>query len=137
MCMCCVKSNLWWKCFITFHEGNFDKQFVSKKFRPPKSQNSPKAKNFKTTQGGKKKLKEQKLQDHPGAIQLEKTKISQSTRPPKSKNKSKNPHFASSIGTLLLFFLCKHTLKKMSVLDIFCVNTLLKKNQLHLVRKKN
>jgi len=60
-----------------------------------------------------KKLKEQKLQDHSGAIKFKTTKISQ---PLKSKNESKNQHFHA-----------KNTLKKMSVIDNFCVNTLLKK----------
>jgi hypothetical protein len=41
--------NIWW--------GKFDKPFMSKKLRPPKSWKSPKAKNFKTTQGGEKNSK--------------------------------------------------------------------------------
>jgi hypothetical protein len=62
---------------------------MSKQSRPPKSQKPQRVNSLRPPKGNK-KLKEQKLQDHPRAIQLEKTKISQ---PSKSKNKSKNPHF--------------------------------------------
>jgi hypothetical protein len=85
---------------------------VSKKLRPPKSQKSQRAKTSRPPKGKKK------------------TQRTKTSRPPRSNKTRKNKNFTTFKEQKRVkepTFSCKHTLKKMSVLDNFCVNTLLKK----------
>jgi len=83
---------------------------VSKKLRPPKSQKSQRAKTLRPPKG--------------------KIKTTKTSRPPRSNKTQKNKNYTTFKEQKRVkepTFSCKHTLKKMSVLDNFCVNTLLKK----------